>query len=427
MRPGTLVSRAAGCPRPRRRATGVLAVLAGTLVTACGLADPALTPLTGPSEFGLSVTVVARPDQLPRDGSSRSSVVIDVRDAAVRPVGGQRLTVRASIGTLSREEVVTDGAGQAVVDYVAPPVSAVVPGDRAHIRVTPLGGDAEGAIERVVSVSLTGPANRTAPAPAFTVLPPVATPGQAVRFDAAETTDEGTACGASCTYEWDFEGEARAAGVVATHRFGRARTYVVTLRVTDPTGAAASVSAAVTIVPPPPPVPAFTFSPGVPSAEQVVRFNATGSAAAPGHALTAYRWDFGDGGVDSGVTVTHRYAHAGNYVASLTVTDDAGQSRTHGATLTVGAGIAAGFSVSPANPVVGQMVRVHGADSMTSAGATIVEYLWDFGNGQTATRGGPDASTSYETPGTYTIRLTLRDSLGRVATTTRPVTVSRDD
>jgi len=42
--------------------------------------------------------------------------------------------------------------------------------------------------------------------------------------------------------------------------------------------------------------------------------------------ITSFSWDLGDGNTASGASVTHVYAAAGDYMAMLTVTDDAGLS-----------------------------------------------------------------------------------------------------
>src|SRR5512140_3506166 len=52
-----------------------------------------------------------------------------------------------------------------------------------------------------------------------------------------------------------------------------------------------------------------------------IQFNGSGSSDPDGNNLT-YAWNFGDGGTGTGVSPTHTYAFAGNYIVSLTVTDD---------------------------------------------------------------------------------------------------------
>jgi hypothetical protein len=58
-----------------------------------------------------------------------------------------------------------------------------------------------------------------------------------------------------------------------------------------------------------------------------VSFNGGCSTDPDGHALT-YSWDFGDGTTDSGQSVSHTYYYAGNFVATLTVTDPYGATST---------------------------------------------------------------------------------------------------
>jgi PKD repeat protein len=54
---------------------------------------------------------------------------------------------------------------------------------------------------------------------------------------------------------------------------------------------------------------------------QPINFDGSGSSDPDGNALT-YDWSFGDGSTGSGAMAAHSYAVAGNYVATLTVTDN---------------------------------------------------------------------------------------------------------
>ena len=69
----------------------IAALLAAVALTGCGIDKQTGPSPVGPSEFGLSVTMTATPDQLPRDGSTQSVVTITVRDSSGKPVSGQRL------------------------------------------------------------------------------------------------------------------------------------------------------------------------------------------------------------------------------------------------------------------------------------------------------------------------------------------------
>lgn len=62
-------------------------------------------------------------------------------------------------------------------------------------------------------------------------------------------------------------------------------------------------------------------NPGSIEPGQVVHFNGSGSIPGDG-GITAYEWEFGDGGTGFGPNPTHSYSAVGNYTVTLTVTDD---------------------------------------------------------------------------------------------------------
>ena len=56
-----------------------------------------------------------------------------------------------------------------------------------------------------------------------------------------------------------------------------------------------------------------------------INFDGSYSEPSPGASeIVAWSWDFGDGTTGTGAEATHAYAAAGNWVTTLTVTDDQG-------------------------------------------------------------------------------------------------------
>ena len=86
-------------------------------------------------------------------------------------------------------------------------------------------------------------------------------------------------------------------------------------------------SEAVAISPDQAPVAAFSAQLALAGFPSTFDGSASTSATSP---IVTYQWDFGDGtgGTTSAAVVRHTYAHAGRYLVSLTVTDQAGTSTT---------------------------------------------------------------------------------------------------
>jgi len=80
-------------------------------------------------------------------------------------------------------------------------------------------------------------------------------------------------------------------------------------------------SVTATFAPNLPPQASFTLS----CTSLSCNFDATGSSD-PDDAIGNYAWSFGDGTAGSGPTIAHTYPRAGNYTATLTVTDNASAS-----------------------------------------------------------------------------------------------------
>lgn len=347
----------------------VVALAAALLAGGCSLEDTSAPPLTAPSEFGLSVTLAASPDQLPRDGSSQSVVTVTVRDDAGRPVAGQRLSVATNVGRVSESEVVTDSNGRATFAFVAPDSNSGA--NLSTIQVTPIGSNAQNAVGRTITITLTGRpgiTNTTLPTPSFTVSPAAPTLKESVTLNASATTDEGAVCGDVCTYSWDFGGEATASGRIVSYQFQNIRTYPVTLTVTDAAGSRATLTQNVIVSQGAAPTATFTFSPTAPAQFQTVFFTAEGSRpGVPGRTIS-YSWKFGDGATDTGVSTSHSYSVLGTYPVTLTVTDNAGVQTTTTQSITVINGVTAAFNFSPTtNNDVGDPIVFNAEESRGSS------------------------------------------------------------
>ena len=165
---------------------------------------------------------------------------------------------------------------------------------------------------------------------------------------------------------------------------------------------------------------------GLQNQAPVARFDATvaswkvdvdASASTDDGTITAYAWDFGDGGTATGRTASHTYAANGTYAVKLTVTDDRGVTTSLTKQVTVAnAAPVAGFSATPSELTLAVDA------SASSDDGTIASYAWEFGDGATAT--GKTGSHTYAADGTYSVKLTVTDNFGVATSLTKSVTVA---
>lgn len=121
------------------------------------------------------------------------------------------------------------------------------------------------------------------------------------------------------SYAWDFGDSGAGTGKTATHEYGEAGTFSVTLTVTDNRGATHHLTKIVQTVDTPNVAPAAAFTDVVNALEATLDASASQD---PDGSIVSYTWDFGDGTSGTGMTTTHTYATAGNYQVKLTVTDN---------------------------------------------------------------------------------------------------------
>lgn len=418
-------------------------ILIGTLacaaLSACTVDKQEAPLLQGPSELALRINLQIIPDSILQDGGSQAVLNIEAAGPDGRPVVGLAMRVDMSVdgfvqdfGTLSSRTAVTGSDGRARVTYTAPRTPAESTGLGAVVTflVTPIGNDFRGEMPRQVDIRLVPPGvilpPNGAPTPAFTMSPTPANTFQTVIFDASGTTDEGVQCGSRCTYSWNFGDGGTGSGISATHDFRSAGTFAITLRVVDDRGQSASLTQSLTVSAGTPPVASFSYSPNPPAVSQDIFFTAAASTAGPGRVLVGYDWDFGSGRFASGITAVKKYDVAGTYVVTLTVTDDAGQTNAASQSINVGGqgtGIVPSLTSSPTSPTTATTIVFDA--SGTKGPSPIVEYRFSFGDNTPDVVGtSPTTTHRFLTAGTYVVRLTVRDSAGRTATTTINVSVT---
>ncbi|UCH74375.1 MAG: PKD domain-containing protein, partial [Rhodospirillales bacterium] len=163
------------------------------------------------------------------------------------------------------------------------------------------------------------------------------------------------------------------------------------------------------------PVAIATANPASGEVPLTVSFSAAGSFD-PDGIIVDYAWDFGDGTGGAGMNVSHDYIQAGEYLATLTVTDNLGASTSNVAPIVVLAVNQPPVAVATADPVSG---RAPLAVSFGSAGSHdpddgIASFVWDFGDGSALVQGAT-AFHTYAAAGLYTATLTVTDHSGATA------------
>jgi len=153
---------------------------------------------------------------------------------------------------------------------------------------------------------------------------------------------------------------------------------------------------------------------------QSLAFNGSGSSAPSGRTLTSFAWLFGDGGSGTGATTAHTYTVAGNFTATLTVTDSSGATNSS----TVAVQIITAPVAKPGGPYsgkVGVAVSFNGSASTAPPGQSL-GFTWNFGDGATAS--GATPSHAYATAGTFTVSLTVTDDTAGTSIGTTTATIA---
>ena len=205
---------------------------------------------------------------------------------------------------------------------------------------------------------------------------------------------------------WNFGDGGTSSVINPTHTYSAAGTYTVTLIAGDSNGC--TDTSTKTIIVHQTPVADFTAnvtkSCSVPF---VVNFINTSTGA------TNYIWNFGDGSpVSTLQNPVHTYITAGTYNVSLIAVNANGLCSD---TIVMNNFIlisppAAYFAYTPDSGCVS--LTVNFMDTSISAVASIINYIWNFGDGSTASLAVPLISHTYTATGIYTVTLIVQTANG---------------
>jgi PKD repeat protein len=153
-----------------------------------------------------------------------------------------------------------------------------------------------------------------------------------------------------------------------------------------------------------------------------VRFDGSNSYDPDGE-IRRWTWSFGDGETERGAVVTHRFSDPGTYIVRLAIRDNRWKTTVTSVAIEVTAQNEDPQPAMAVDPLTGPaplMVTFDGGAS-TDPDGEIVWWEWDFGDGSTGA--GSIVAHRYQTPGTYTVRLTVTDDSGNEATALGEVAV----
>jgi serine protease len=171
-----------------------------------------------------------------------------------------------------------------------------------------------------------------------------------------------------------------------------------------------------------------------------VSFDGSASTAPSGRTIASYQWTLTSGsaiaafsGATNAATASVATSGVGSFTVKLTVTDSAGQQASNTSTVTVNPPAAPTVKVLASGNVVtaGSDVTFDGSGSSAASGLSITAYQWTITSGAalatfTSTTNAATATlaTAGTASGSFTVRLTVTDSLGQQSSATSTVSVT---
>lgn len=245
------------------------------------------------------------------------------------------------------------------------------------------------------------------PAAAFTSNATLLCPPAAVDFTAQATGDT-----TITQWLWDFGNGDTAIGPNPTYTYSQGGNFDVTLIVVDALGCTDTLVDSQHVAVSMPPQAGFTLDDSVICAPgTITALDASQGVTAP---IVGRVFDFGNGQTAGGTSATGLYQNAGNFTLNLVVTDANGCTDTATQAILVHPPVNADFAVSDSTGCSEAPFSFFDQ----SSGSTVVNWSWDFGDGNTSNQAFP--IHAYDSAGSYTVTLAVQDQNGCVDTISKP-------
>jgi WD40 repeat protein/chitodextrinase len=252
----------------------------------------------------------------------------------------------------------------------------------------------------------------------FTISPTTGTAPVTITLDASNSISQNEIV----SYQWATSHGETMTGEQVELTFQDSGTYTITLTVTDSNAQTATLEK--TIVINDPPQAAFTLSPNQGLAPLTVNLEASTSFD-PDGTIKNYQWTSDDGHTTEGQQAEMTFQNSGDYLITLTVTDNDGSTATAQKTISViNEPPQAAFTLSPSQGLAPLTVNLEASTSFDPDG-TIENYQWTSDDGQTTE--GQQAEMTFQNIGDYTITLTVTDNNEATAIAQQTINVNNNN
>jgi len=231
------------------------------------------------------------------------------------------------------------------------------------------------------------------------------------------TNTSSIASGSLTQHAWSFGDGGTATTLNATRSYAAPGTYTVKLVSTSNEGCKDSTTQQVVVNP----MPAAGYT--INNNAQCLtgnNFGFTNTSSITTGSLTQHSWNFGDGGTATTLNATRSYTAPGTYTVKLVSTSNNGCKDSITQQVVVNPMPSTTFSINSAGQCLSGNSFTFTNNSVITTGS-LTQHSWNFGDGGTATT--LNATRSYSTPGTYTVKLVSTSNNGCKDSTTRSVTV----